>query len=165
MSELTLQAARRVDPRRVALALASIWLVFTGLGLMVNHGYGAWTLQAFSLADSDLDRRLSMPASFTALLVLLAAGMAFSLASVDRTRRQRTWRWAGFELLALGAEQLLGLHSWLQSRGLSWEAAYLPLLLLATVPLLRAMQVLKSQSTTQAMFGTAIVLWLAGGAL
>jgi hypothetical protein len=165
MSELTLQAARRVDPRRVALALAAIWLAFAALGIMVDRGYGSWTFQAFDLADSDLDRRLSMPSSFTALLVLLAAGMAFSLARVDRTRRERTWWLAGVALGALGVEQLLGVHSWLETRGVSWEACYLPLLVITAVPLVRAMGILQSKWTTQAMFGGAIVLWLAGGAL
>ena len=73
MSELTLQAARRVDPKRVALLLAAIWAVFAIVGTIVDTGHGAWTLQAFKLVDSDLDRRLSMPASFTALLLALSA--------------------------------------------------------------------------------------------
>src|SRR2546423_13443180 len=165
MSELTLQAARRLDPKRVALALAGAWLVFAALGIMVDRGHGAWTFQAFNLADSDLDRRLSMPASFTALLVLLSAAMAFALARVDRTRRERLWRMGGFGLLLLGFEQLLGIHFWLQNHGLSWSVSYLPVLALAAYPLTRAMVIFRNQPGAQAIFGSAIVLWLAGGAL
>src|SRR4051794_9743524 len=109
MSELVLQAARRIDPRRVGFAVLGIWAIFALIGIVVDRGHGAWTLQAFSLTDSDLDRRLSMPASFTALLVLLAAGMAFALSRVDRTRRERKWRLAGWALLAFGLEELLGI--------------------------------------------------------
>ncbi len=165
MSELTLQAARRIDPRRVGLALAVIWAVFAIVGIIVDRG-GSWTLQAFNPADSDLDHRLSMPASFTALLLLLAAGMAFALSRVDRTRREKTWRLAGWALLVIGVEQLLGVHSWLVvSRDIPWTIAYLPLLLVGAVVLVRAMQLLKSQPAVQAMFGAAIVLWAGAGAL
>jgi hypothetical protein len=165
MSELTLQAARRIDPRRVGLLLLGIWVVFAALGIMVDRGHGSWTFQAFNLADSDLDRRLSMPAGFTALLVLLSAGMAFALARVDRTRREGTWRLAAWGLTALGVEQLLGVHSWLETRGVSWNACYLPLLVLATAPLLRAMRIFRNQPKAHVLFGGAILLWLAGGAL
>jgi hypothetical protein len=165
MSELTLQAARRIDPRKVGLALAVIWVVFAIVGIIVDRG-GSWTLQAFNPADSDLDDRLSMPASFTALLMLLAAGMAFALSRVDRTRREKIWRLAGWALVVIGVEQLLGVHSWLVvSRDVPWTIAYLPLLLVGTLVLVRAMPVLKSQPAVQAMFGAAIVLWAGAGAL
>jgi hypothetical protein len=165
MSELTLQAARRIDPRRVALVLAGIWAVFAIVGTIVDTGHGAWTLQAFKLVDSDLDLRLSMPASFTALLLGCSAVMAFALSHVDRTRRERKWRLAAWALLALGVEQLLGIHSWLESRDISWTLTYLPLVALATVPLVGAMRILRSQLKVQAMFGAAILLWLVAAAL
>jgi hypothetical protein len=165
MSELTLQAARRIDPRRAGLLLLGIWLVFAALGIVVDRGHGSGTFQAFNLSDSDLDRRLSMPASFTALLVLLSAGMAFALSRVDRTRREPIWRLAAWALVALGLEQLLGVHSWLQTRGVSWNACYLPLVILAAVALLRAFGIFRNQLKVQGMFGAAILLWLAGGVL
>jgi hypothetical protein len=165
MSELTLQAARRIDPRRAGLLLLGIWLVFAALGIVVDRGHGSGTFQAFNLSDSDLDRRLSMPASFTALLVLLSAGMAFALSRVDRTRREPIWRLAAWALVALGLEQLLGVHSWLQTRGVSWTACYLPLVLLAAAALLRAFGIFTNQLKVQGMFGAAILLWLAGGVL
>lgn len=165
MSELTLQAARRIDPRRVCLLLLGLWLVFAALGIVVDRGHGSSTFRAFNLADSDLDNRLGMPASFTALLVLLSAGMAFALSRVDRTRRERTWGLAAWALTALGVEQLLGVHSWLEGRGVSWNACYLPLLIGATAALLNAMQIFRNQSRVQAVFAAAILLWVAGGAL
>jgi hypothetical protein len=165
MSELTLQAARRVDPRRVALLLASVWAVFTIVGTIVDTGHGSWTLQAFKLVDSDLDLRLSMPASFTALLLALSAGMAFALSHVDRTRREGKWRLAAWALVVLSVEQLLGVHSWLETKGVSWVDFYLPLIALATVPLARTLVILRSQPRVQAMFGIAILLWLVAAAL
>jgi hypothetical protein len=165
MSELTLQAARRIDPRRVALVLAAIWAVFAVVGTVVDTGHGAWTLQAFKLVDSDLDLRLSMPASFTALLLGLAAAMAFALSRVDRTRRERKWRLAAWALVVLSVEQLFGVHSWLESRGVSWLAFYLPLIVIATVPLANALRILRSQPRVQVMFGSAILLWLVAAVL
>jgi hypothetical protein len=145
--------------------LLGIWLVFAALGIMVDRGHGTSTFQAFNLADSDLDRRLSMPASFTALLVLLGAGMAFALSRVDRTRREPIWRLAAWALIALGLDQLLGVHSWLETRGVSWNVCYLPLLIGATVALFRALRIFRNQLKVQGMFGAAILLWLAGAAL
>jgi hypothetical protein len=164
MGELTLQAARRIDPKRVGIALGAIWAVFAIVGIVVDRS-GSWTLQAFNPADSDLDQRLSMPASFTALLLALAAGMAFALSRVDRTRRERTWRFAGIALFAMSVEQLLGVHAWLENRGVDWTIAYLPLLVAATVVLFNAMRMLKSQPRVQAIFGGAIVLWGGGAVL
>src|SRR5262245_40799813 len=124
MKELTLQAARKADPRKLGIALAATWAVFAVVGIAVARGYAAWTLQAFKLGDSNLDLRMSMPASFTALLLLVAAWLAFSLAGVDRTRRHRKWQLAGWALLAFGLEELFGVHSWLQARGLPWGVTY-----------------------------------------
>ena len=165
MSELTLQAARRIDPKRIALALAGIWAIFALVGLAVELGHGDWTLQAFNLADSDLERRLSMPASFTGLLLLLASGMAFALSAVDRTRRQRTWRLAGLALVVFGLDELFGLHSWLEQHGVAWTYSYLPLLALGTAALYRTVRVFRSQRVVQVLFAAAVGLWLAGGVL
>ena len=165
MKELTLQAARKVDPRRLGFALAAIWAVFTLAGIAVARGYAAWTLQAFKLEDSNLDLRLSMPASFTTLVLLGAAWLAFALAGVDRTRRHRKWQLAGWALLAFGLEELLGVHSWLQSRGVHWSVTYVPLLLLGTAALVSALRVYRRQPEAQGIFGAGIVLWLAGSAL
>jgi hypothetical protein len=165
MKELTLQAARRINPRRLGFALAGIWATFAVAGLAVEQGYASWTLQAFSLEDSNLDLRLSMPASFTALVLLLTAGLAFALAGVDRTRRHQKWRLAGWFLLAFSLEELLGAHAWLQSRGIHWAVVYLPLLLLGSAALLSALRIYRRQPDAQAVFGAGIVLWLAGSAL
>src|SRR4051812_14229418 len=161
MSELTLQAARRIDPRRVAVVLGVIALVLAAVGLMVDRGHGAWTFQAFSFEDSDLDRRLGMPATYIGLLLLLSAGMAFALAGVDRTRRHGTWRLAGFALLLFGIEEILGIHSWLHDRGVSWNVAYVPFLALGVVALARVLKYFRSQPRTQIAFGVAIVCWVA----
>jgi hypothetical protein len=165
MSELTLQAARRIDPKRIALALAGIWAIFALVGIAVELGHGDSTLQAFNLADSDLERRLSMPASFTGLLLLLASGMAFALSAVDRTRRQRTWRLAGLALVVFGLDELFGLHSWLEQRGVAWTYSYLPLLALGTTALYWTVRVFRSQRVVQVLFAAAVGLWLAGGVL
>src|SRR5205823_3571750 len=141
------------------------WAVFAICGTAVATGHGDVTLSAFNLADSDLDRRLSMPASFTALLLLLAAGMAFALADVDRTRRRRPWRLAGLALAIFGLEELLGVHAWLESRGLGWGATYAPLLALGGVALYQAVRIFSSQRIVQLLFGAAVGLWLAGGVL
>jgi hypothetical protein len=164
MSELTLQAARRIDPRRVVLLLGGIAVVLAIVGIVVEKGHGAWTFQAFSLADSDLDRRLGMPASFNGLLLLLSAGMTFALAGVDRTRRQRTWRLAGYALLLFGVEEVLGLHSWLEDQGVPWALAYVPFAAIGTVALVGVLKYFKSQPGTQALFAAAILLWLVAAA-
>jgi hypothetical protein len=165
MSELTLEAARRIDSRRIALALAGIWAVFVLAGLVLEAGHGGWTLRAFDLADSNLEARLSLPASFTALLLLVSAGMAFALTEVDRTRRRRTWQLAGLAFGAFGLEKLVGLHPWLDEQGVSWTFAYLPLLALGGAALYRTIGVYRSQRVVQALFAAAVALWGVAGVL
>jgi len=165
MSELTLQAARRIGPKRIALALAGIWTLFALAGLVVELGHGGWALRAFDLADSDLERRLSLPASFTALLLLFAGAMAFALAGVDRSRRRRTWQLAGLAFVTFGLEKLVGLHSWLDERGVSWFISYLPLLALGSAALYRTIRVFRSQTLVQIVFAGSVALWIVAGVL
>jgi hypothetical protein len=162
VSELALQAARKIDPRKVAIALLSIWSMFGVAGLVVDRGSAAWSLQTFNPQHSDLALQLSTTAGFTALLMLCASGMAFALAGVDLTRRERGWRLAAWALLALGIEEMLGVHSWLESKDVSWTLSYLPVLVPAALALLPAFRILQRQAGGQALFGAAIVLWLTG---
>jgi hypothetical protein len=163
MSELTLQAARRISPRKVGVVLVAVWIFFAVVGLTIHAGIGAYNLRTFSLQDSNLDRVLSTPASITALLMFCASGMAFALVNVDRSRRQLRWRVAGWAFLAFGIEELLGVHAWLQSRGVSWNFCYLPMLVLGTLALLGVLEIFGRERRIQLMFGAAMVAWVAGG--
>jgi hypothetical protein len=163
MSELTLQLARRLDPRRVAFVLACFVGAFGVLGLLASQTFD-WALQSARLTNSDLDSRVSMPATFTSLLLLSAAVMALSLARVDRRKRQAAWRNTGWLFVALAVEELLGLHTWLEDRGASWNLVYLPLLVIATLVLGRAALVLQRQRRVQIWFGAAGMLWVGSGA-
>src|SRR5213078_3631980 len=64
---LTLQVARRIDPRKVALALGGVWFWFAACGLAIGRGYGAYNLQTFSLHDSELAARVSNSSAVTAV--------------------------------------------------------------------------------------------------
>jgi hypothetical protein len=162
LSELTLQIARKIDPRRVSVVFVAIWSVFAVVGLVVGRGYGRWGLQTFNPQHSSLDLQLSTTATVTGVLMLLAAGMAFALTRVDRSRRSRTWFLAAAAFAALGLEELLGVHTWLVSEGASWGVGYLPVLLFGLAGLVGAVRILGRQPEVQARFGLAIALWLAG---
>jgi hypothetical protein len=149
----------------VALVLAGIWLFFAGVALAIAADIGTYNLQTFSLQDSNLDRTLSTPATITGFLLLCAAGMALALGDVDRSRRRQQWRLAAFALAAFGVEELLGVHSWLESRGAAWSVSYLPLLLLGTGALVNAFWIFRRQPRTQIVFALSIAMWLAGGVL
>ena len=89
---LTLQVARRIDPRKVAPVLGAVWCFFAACGLVIGRGYGTYNLQTFSLHDSDLASRVSNSSAVTAVLLLCVAGAAFALADVDRERYAGRWR-------------------------------------------------------------------------
>jgi hypothetical protein len=161
MSELTLQAARKLDRTAVALSLAAILAVVGLIGLLVGQGYGEWGLQTLNPQHSRLDLKATPTATFTAFLMFVTAGLALALANVDRSRRRRKWQLVAFALVALALDQLLGLHPWLVSEGVSWSLAYPPLLAVALLPLIAAIQIFRSHRGDQAIFGLAIVLLLA----
>lgn len=157
MSELTLQAARKVDRTAVALSLALIVAVIALVGLIVGQGHGEWWLQTLNPRHSRLDLKATPPATFTALLMFVTAGLALALANVDRSRRRRRWQLAAFALVVLALDQLLGVHPWLQSKGVSWNVAYSPLLAVALLPLIAAIQIFRSHRADQAIFTLGIV--------
>jgi hypothetical protein len=161
MSELTLQTARKLDPRKIGLGLAALWAIFAVIGLVAARGHFEWALQTVNPQHSSLDLQVSTTAILTSALMLGAAGMAFALAGVDRTRRSLRWRRAGWAFVVLGVDALVGVHAWLQSQGVSWAAACLPLVLVAGLALATAVQIFRSQRSVQVAFGAAIALWLA----
>ena len=165
MSELTLQTARKLDPRKIALALAVIWSGFALIALVTSQGHFEWTLQTVNPQRSTLDLQVSTTAIVTSALMLAASAMAFALSGVDRTRRSRRWRRAGWALLVLGIDELVGIHPWLQAHDVPWSAAYLPLVALAGFALADAVQIFRSQRRTQMAFGVAIGLWGAAALL
>jgi hypothetical protein len=97
----------------------------------------------------------------TGALLAIAACLAFALTGVDRTRRQRKWRRAAWAFLALGVDVTFGIHAWLQSEGVSWYLAYLPLLVPASIALADALRVLRSHLVSLALFGGGLVLLVA----
>lgn len=164
MTTLPYQLARRSNPKRLLAALAVCIAVFALLGLAQAH-VSPYNLQAFDLRDSDLDARLSMPATFTSILLACAALLALSLSAVDKHSRSGRWRRAGLVLAVLAVEELLGIHSWLQDRGVPWAVCYLPLVAIAVVLLFDALRILANQPRTQALFGVGLMAWITAAAL
>jgi hypothetical protein len=132
MSSVPYHLARRIDARRALVFLGACVAGFALLGL-IQAKVSPWYFQAFDLGDSDLDARLSMPATFTSLLLASSALLSLSLGEVDKRTRERRWRRAGWVFAAFALEELLGIHNWLDDRGVSSAATYLPLLLVAAL--------------------------------
>jgi hypothetical protein len=164
MSSVPYHLARRIDARRALVFLGACVAGLALLGL-IQAKVWSWYFQAFDLGDSDLDARLSMPATFTSLLLASSALLSLSLGEVDKRTRERRWRRAGWVFAALALEELLGIHNWLDDRGVSSAATYLPLLLVAALFWFDAYRVLERQPRTQALFGAAVLAWLIGGVL
>jgi len=164
MTTLPYQLARSTNPKRLLVAVLACIGAFALLGFAQAH-VAHYNLQAFDLKDSDLDARLSMPATFTSILLACAALLSLSLSAVDKHSRSARWRRAGIVLAVLAVEELLGIHSWLQDRGVPWSVCYLPLLAIAVVLLFDALRILTNQPRTQALFGAGIVVWVFAGAL
>jgi hypothetical protein len=145
------------------MVLAGVWAFFAACGIAIGAGVGAYNLQTFGLEDSDLGARLSTSAGFTALMMLTAAAMAWSLTGVDRSSREPRWRMAAIAFALFGFEELLGIHTWLQHKGVIWGLCYLPLLAFGAVAFLRAQPVFRRQEQARRQFSIAAVLWVAGG--
>jgi hypothetical protein len=145
------------------MVLAGVWAFFAACGIAIGAGVGAYNLQTFGLEDSDLGARLSTSAGFTALLMLTAAAMAWSLTGVDRSSREPRWRMAAIAFALFGFEELLGIHTWLQDKGVIWGLCYLPLLAFGAVAFLRAQPIFRRQEQARRQFSIAAVLWIAGG--
>ena len=169
MSELTLQAARRIDPRRVALAAGRD---LGGFRRRRHHRRPRVTApgrfrRSTSRTPISTSGSACRPASPRCCVAAVSAGMAFALSRAwtapgasgsGGSRPGRCWRWAWSSCSACTPGS--------QTRGVSWDGV-LPARCCARdrARSCAALRIFRSQPKAQAMFGAAIVLWLVGGAL
>ena len=128
MSDLALQLARRFQPRHVLVVLAAVLVSFLALDFVDAQGFES--MRFFDLNDSDITYRIGFSALMIGALMLGAAALAFAAATkADPASRTAFWFKAGAAVfLVLGVEEMLGIHTWLDSEGVSWNVSYLPLL-------------------------------------
>ena len=132
MSDLGLQLARRFQPRHVLIACGAVIALFLMLDFGDSRGFSS--LRFFDLNDSDVAHRITFSAMAIGALLLLAAGIAVSAAAASRGSRAGFWFKAGAVMFALfGVEEILGVHSWANQHGVSWNVSYLPFLAVATL--------------------------------
>lgn len=127
MSDYTLRLARRFQPRHVLIVLAAVTASFLLLDLADARGLDS--LRFFDLNDSDVTYRIGFSSLTIGTLMVAAGTIALSAASLAPTPRAAFWFRAGaVTLIVLGVEEMLGLRTWLDGEGVSWNVSYLPLL-------------------------------------
>ena len=133
MSDLALQLARRFQPRHVLIVLAAVLASFLALDFVDAQGFES--MRFFDLNDSDVTNRIGFSALTIGALMLGAAALTFSAAAkADPGTRTAFWFKAGaVAFLVLGVEEMLGIHTWLDGEGVSWNVSYLPLLAAGTL--------------------------------
>ena len=163
MSDLALQLARRTEPRHVLMALAALVASLAALDFIHDHALDS--LIAFRLDNSDPERRVSLSALVVCILLLGASALAFA-ASRFHPGGAGWWRVAGWTLVFVGVEQMVGLHHWIERHGdLSWNAVYLPVLVFATVAWVEAGRLMSDDRLAQLTFGAGVAAWLVAGLL
>ncbi|MGH2980130.1 MAG: hypothetical protein ACRDLQ_10930, partial [Solirubrobacterales bacterium] len=159
MSNLALQLARRFEPRHVLIALAAVVVSFAALDLVYNRALDS--LVAFHLDDSDPAVQNSFPAVVTGVMLLSAAALAFAVAAIRTTANPTGWRAAGVMLVVFALDQAIGLHTWIDRQfGVDANAAYLPLIAIATVVWFGAARLMTGHRGAQLMFGAGTVGWI-----
>ena len=163
MSTALYHLARRTDVRLLVIVLGACVAAFAALGFVQAHtaGYG---LQAFDLKDSDPATRISLPATFTSILLSGAALLAFATSAVDKLSRQARWRRAGWLFVVLALEELLGVHLWLEHHGVPWIVCYFPLMVIAAAILFDAFRIVSTRPHTRGAFLAGLITWLFAGA-
>jgi hypothetical protein len=133
MSDLALQLARRFQPRQVLVVLAAVLVSFLVLDFIDAQGFES--MRFFDLNDSDITYRIGFSALAIGGLMLGAAALAFAAAAkADPATRTAFWfKAGGAAFLVLGFEEILGVHTWLDGEGVSWNVSYLPLLAVGTL--------------------------------
>jgi len=132
MSDLGLQIARRFQPRHVLIACGAVLALFLVLDFGDAQGFSS--LRFFDLNDSEVSDRISLSSMVIGALLLCASGIAFSTAAAARGTRAGFWFKAAAILFALfGVEEILGIHSWANQHGVSWNVSYLPFLVVAVL--------------------------------
>ena len=163
MSTAVYHLARRTDMRLLVIGLAACVAAFAALGFVQAHTAG-YDLQAFDLQDSDPAARVSMPATFTSILLAAAALLAFATSAVDKLSRQARWRRAGWLFAGLALEELLGVHLWLEHHGVPWIVCYFPLMVIAAAILFDVFRIVSTRPRTRGAFLAGLMTWLLAGA-
>jgi hypothetical protein len=149
------QAAWLPEPRRAALCLGPVIVLLGVLGA-VDLLAPSWPLAAFSL-----DGERTLPAFFSALLLLGAGLLAGQLSGEHPPRLSATITWSAFMaifLVFMSLDELLGIHEHVSASvtGVSWQVFYAPVVVLAAVAWFVVLRRLPN--------GSARTLWVAGAA-
>jgi hypothetical protein len=108
----------------------------------------------------DLDGEGNVPAIWSGLLLVAAAGSALATARADR--RGARWPWWPLALLFsfMAGDEVFGLHEWLEIQtGVDWETLYLPVMAVGAAAGLGAVLRLRECATLAAGFLAAGGAW------
>jgi hypothetical protein len=127
-----LRPANLPEPRQAALALGTVIVLLGALGT-VDLLAPSWPLSIFSL-----DGEGTVPAFFSALLLLGAGLLAWQLSGVHGARLSTPitwWAFMGILLVFMALDELLAIHEHVSASvtGVSWQVFYLPVVVPAAV--------------------------------
>ena len=163
MSDFALQLARRFEPRYVLIVLAALVASLAALDFLYDNALDS--LIAFRLDNSDPERRVSLSAMVVGILLLCASALAL-VANRYRSGGAGWWRVAGWTLVFVGVEEMIGVHNWIEQHGdVSGNVAYLPLLVFATLVWVEAGRLMSDNRLAQLTFGAGVAAWLVAGML
>jgi hypothetical protein len=148
------RVALRVDPRRAALVLGALVVLFTVLGSLYRLGA--------PLALFDLDREGRPPAAFSGALLVCAGVLGWLIGdtAAEVTVRGR-WRAIATLFVFLGVDEMLTIHESLDDMtGVFWQVLYLPIGLLAGVIWLMVLGRLRRDGRERLLFIGAPLAWL-----
>jgi hypothetical protein len=147
--------SRLPEPRQVGFAVGALILL---LGVV-----GAVDLLAPSLplATFSLEGEHTIPAAFSATLLLGAGAIAWQIGSTHRARAiggAGLWRFMGAFLVFMALDELFAIHERVSApvTGMSWQVAYAPVVVFAVVAWSVILRRLPS--------GWPRLLWLGGAA-
>jgi len=142
-----------LDYRRLALAIAAAIAFFGLVGTIVIAG---WDSRAF-----DLNEERTLPAYFSAALLMLAAVTTLALREAGREQGLNAVWLAGLALFfaVLGADEVAAVHERLQFRTGIWGQAFmLPLAAIAGVAMLHVLRTIGHAPTGRLLAG-GVAAW------
>ena len=159
VSRAAAQLVARIDLERLVIVLAALIVGFAIQDVIFHVG----NYHGHQMPVLDVNTEQTIPATFSALILVAAGGLAILISRMFATPRgdRPWWRWFGFVLLALALEEVAAVHDTFQDlTGMPGQVILLPLAIVGVMVWWQLVERTKDRPGVRSLLIAGAAVWL-----